>query len=115
MWAFETHDRGVSVVIDLSRAERADTASLASFVRANVEPLELAHHVVTRDEVAGDAGCLRQTFAAQLATGGRVDGALFVFDHGARSLRLAVTVVSDGTGDWARWIADVTLACERLR
>lgn len=115
IWAFETRDHGVSVVVDLSRAEHADRAALTAFDRAIGGPLEAAGHAVTRRAVDGDDGCLREPFAAALTNGGRVDGALFVFDQGARALRLVVTVVSDGSGDWASWIDEVSLGCERIR
>ena len=115
IWAFETHDHGVSVVIDLSRAEHAEHASLAFFDRAITGPLEAAGHTVERGDPSGVDGCLREPFTAQLTNGGRVDGMLFVFDEGPRSLRLVVTVVSDGTGDWRAWTGDVSLACERER
>jgi hypothetical protein len=115
IWAFETRDHGVSVVIDLSRAAHADRAALEAFDRAITGPLATNGNTVEHAELVGDPGCLRQPFTGHLANGGQVDGALFVMDHGTRSLRLVVTVVSDGTGDWQRWIGDVTLACERLR
>lgn len=113
IWAFETRDHGVSVVIDLSRAEHADRASLDAFDDAVTGPLDRAGHTVTRQAPHGANGCLREDFTAQLSNGGHVDGVLFTFDEGARSLRLVVTVVTDGTGDWAQWIDDVSLACER--
>ena len=113
IWAFETHDRGVSIVIDLSRAEHADSAALASFDRAVTGPLEAGGHRVERAAPAGSSGCLRESFHAQLTNGGVVDGCLFAFDEGVRSLRLVVTVVSDGAGDWAGWIEGASLACER--
>ena len=115
IWAFETRDHGVSVMIDLSRADHADHASLAAFDRAITGPLVAAGHTVERGDASGDDGCLREPFTAQLTNGGRVDGALFVLDEGARSLRLVLTVVSDGTGDWQTWVRDVSLGCERLR
>ena len=113
IWAFETHDHGVSVVIDLSRSEHADRDSLDALDRAVTGPLSAGGHTVERAEPSGNPGCLRERITARLANGGRVDGALFTFDDGARSLRLVVTVVSDGAGDWASWIDDVSLRCER--
>ncbi len=113
MWAFETADHGVSVMVDLSRAESADRASLAAFETAVSGPLEAAGHAVTRHPVTGETGCLREPFEARLTNGGRVDAVLFAFDEGTRSFRLVVTVVSDGSGDWATWIEGVSLACER--
>jgi len=113
IWAFETADRGVSVVIDLSRADRADRAALDALDRAVTGPLAASAHVVERGSVTGQDGCLREPFDARLDGGGRVDGALFTWSDGARALRLVVSVVSDGSGDWARWIDGVTLACAR--
>lgn len=113
LWAFETHDRGVSVVLDLSRAEHADRASLDALDHAVTGPLEAAGHAVHRTDPTGLPGCLRERLTADLSNGGRVDAVLFTFDDGARSLRLVVTVVSDGTGDWAGYLDGVSLACER--
>jgi hypothetical protein len=115
MWAFETADHGVSVMIDLSRTEAADRTALSSFETAITGPLEAAGHAVTRHDATGETGCLREPFEARLTNGGRVDGALFTFTEGARSFRLVVTVVSDGTADWSAWLSDVSLACERER
>jgi hypothetical protein len=113
MWAFETADHGVSVMIDLARAESADRASLDALETAVTGPLEAAGHAVTRHSVTGAPGCLREPFDAHLDNGGRVDAVLFAFEEQGRSFRLVVTVVSDGSGDWAGWIDDVSLACER--
>jgi hypothetical protein len=113
VWAFETAAHDVTVMIDLSRAERTDRASLEALDRAVTGPLAHAGHRIECGAMAGTDGCLREPFTAHLANGGRVDGALFAWTDGARALRLAVTVVSDGRGDWASWIADVSLACER--
>jgi hypothetical protein len=115
MWAFETADHGVSVMIDLSRTEAADPESLAAFEASVTGPLEAAGHAVTRHPPTGETGCLRAPFEARLVSGGRVDAVLFALVEGARSFRLVITVVSDGTGDWATWIEGVSLACERDR
>lgn len=113
MWAFETADQGVSVMIDLSRTEASDRASLVALETAVTGPLEAAGHAVSRHAPTGENGCLREPFEARLDNGGRVDGALFTLVEGTRSFRLVITVVSDGSGDWATWIEDVSLACER--
>jgi hypothetical protein len=113
VWAFETADHDVSVMLDLSRADRADRAGLDAFDRAVTGPLESAGHRLERGAVRGADGCMREPFTAHLASGGRVDGSLFTWSDHVRALRLVVTVVSDGRGDWAQFIDDVTLACER--
>lgn len=113
IWAFETSDHGVSVMIDLSRAESADRASLDTLARSVTGPLEAAGHSVERDDPSGAPGCMREGMHARLTNGGRVDGVLFTLTQGSRDFRLVVTVVSDGSGDWAGWTRDVSLACER--
>jgi hypothetical protein len=113
IWAFETPDHGVSVMIDLSRAEAADAASLEALAHSVTGPLEAAGHRVERDAPTGPPGCMREGMRAALTNGGRVAGVLFTLAQGSRAFRLVVTVVSDGSGDWARWTHDVTLACER--
>ena len=113
MWTFETADHGVVVTIDLSRAEHADEAALRELDRAVTGPLEAAGHAVSREPIAGEPGCLRERIEVRPSFGGRANGALYVFEDGARALALRVTVVSDGTGDWRTWIDDVSLACER--
>ena len=115
MWAFETADHSVSVMIDLSRAEASDHAALAAFESAVTAPLDAAGHDVTRHAALGEDRCLREPFEARLENGGRVDAVLFAFARAGRSFRLVVTIVSDGSGDWASWIEGVSLACERER
>jgi hypothetical protein len=113
IWAFETPDHGTSVMVDLSRVAQADGAALAAFDRSVTGPLEAGGHRVERAAVVGEAGCLRERISAQLANGGHLEGVLFAFDDGARSLRLVVTAISDGAGAWASWMDGVSLACER--
>lgn len=113
IWAFETPDRGTSVMVDLSRVERADRAALAEFDRAVTGPLEAGGHHVTRGEPTGTNGCLREHVSAELTNGGHLEGGLFAFDEGTRSLRLVVTAVSASAGEWPAWIDGISLACER--
>jgi hypothetical protein len=113
IWAFETPDHASSVMVDLSRVQRADRAALAEFDRAVTGPLEAGGHHVERADITGESGCLRERITARLANGGHLEGVLFAFDDGARSLRLVITAISDGTGEWARWTDDVSIACER--
>jgi len=113
IWAFETPDRAVSVVVDLSRVETADRDSLARFDRAVTGPLEAAGHRTTRRDPEGHDGCWRERFAGELTSGGHVEGALFAFDDRDRALRLVVTAVSGDASAWSRWVDGVSLACER--
>ncbi len=115
IWAFETPDHATSVMIDLSRVDHADHEALASFDRSVTTPLETGGHRVEREPAAGEDGCLRERFRAELTNGGVVDGTLLVFDDGARSLRLVVTAVSDGHRHYDDWSDGITLACERDR
>lgn len=113
LWAFETEDRSVTFVADLSRTEHASRDSLAGLLEAVTGPLGRAGHRVRAEDVVERERCVSQAARVELTSGGHVDARLFAWEDplSHRAFHLAITVVSADEG-WDTYLGLVAVPCD---
>ena len=105
-----------TIMVDLSPGTTTDEDALDVLTESALAPLRRSGHAVSRGNATVTPTCARRTAHAQLhseAEGGHVDMLLAVFRDpiAPRTMRLAVTVVSEA-GGWNDYLERVELPCE---
>lgn len=115
LWAFATEDGALTVVIDLSRAERVERASLARLLDAISGPLRTAPEA--RDAQASEVeirdGCGSASFGAAIGRRGRVDGRVLAFEdpRSHRAFHLAITIVGPESAQARVFLDAIVVPC----
>lgn len=116
LWAFGTADQSLTVVLDLSRAEGVDRASLSRLRDAVIgSVLGSGGRGVDRGELEMHEGrCGSASYGAALGEGGRIDGRVFAFEEprGHRAFHLAITIVGPAQANARDYLGEVLVPCD---
>lgn len=113
LWAFESEDRSVTVVLDLSRAPSTEAGALRARVEAAIAPLRAQGLEVELATSDAGAGCRGARFDAALSSGGRVDGRAWAFEDPRthRAFHLVATIVAPEGADGRDYLDAVVVPC----
>ena len=113
LWAFETADRSITVVLDLSRAEAVSRDALERLRAASALPLEAAGHRVDRGPLRMDHGCGSARFGAALPRGGRLEGRVLAFQdvRSHRAFHLVATIAGPASAAAGEYLDRIVVPC----
>lgn len=113
LWAFESEDHSVSVVLDLSRAPSTDRDLLEARSEAATAPLR-AQGLEVELHTSGE-GCGEARFDATLPQGGRVAGRVWSFEdpRSHRAFHLVATIVAPEGAEGAEYLDAIEIPCTR--
>lgn len=116
LWAFGTEDQSLTVVLDLSRADRVDRESLARLRDAVIgSVLGSGGSGVERGELEMEGRrCGSASYGAALGGGGRIDGRVFAFEdpRSHRAFHLAITIVGPAQAHARDYLGEVLVPCD---
>lgn len=115
LWAFESEDHSVSVVLDLSRAPSTDRDLLEARAEAAIAPLRAQGLEVELDTPEAREGCGEARFDATLPQGGRVAGRVWSFEdrRSHRAFHLVATIVAPEGAQAAEYLDAIEIPCAR--